>query len=174
MEKSTKWWIVAVFIALPAIGFSQQLKVGYIQSDRIQAEFPEFREAQDQLQIEYRKVQAEFESMMTRLDSLKKDYDIKQYMSSPEWLREKEQEISVLEQQVQEFQLRKVGPDGELTKHQMQLEAAIIKKVQDAVNKVAIDKGFDFVFDSIALLYAKPTYNLTDDVLYELRKKVEE
>ena len=107
--------------------------------------------------------------MAQRLDSLKQVFETQRLVSSPERRREREQEIAALEQQVQDFQARKVGPEGELYRSQLQLETEIIQKVQRAVNKVAIDKGYDYILDSAALLYGKPTHNLTDDVLYELR-----
>ena len=42
---------------------SAQLKIGYILSERIRTEFEEFKEAESQLQLEYRKVQLEFDQM---------------------------------------------------------------------------------------------------------------
>jgi len=150
-----------------------QLKIGFVQSERIRAEYEQFKEAEGELQLEFRKVQFEFQTMMSRLDSLRKVFDTQRLMSSPEWRREKEQEIATLDQQVQDFQVRKVGPEGELYQKQLQLETEIIQQVQKAVHNVAIDKRFDFVLDSMALLYGKPTYNLTDDVLYELRRLTE-
>ena len=56
---------------------SAQLKIGYILSERIRTEFEEFKEAESQLQLEYRKVQFEFDQMVLKLDSLKQDYEIK-------------------------------------------------------------------------------------------------
>ena len=39
-----------------------------------------------------------------------------------------------------------------------------------AVDKVAIDGGYDYIIDaSVGLLYFKPKYDMTDDVLHELR-----
>ena len=76
--------------------------------------------------------------------------------------------------QVKDFQAQKVGPEGELYRKQLQLETEIIQKVQRSVNKVAIDKGYDYILDSVSLLYGKPTHNLTDDVLYELRQITDE
>ena len=47
----------------------------------------------------------------------------------------------------------------------------MVEKFKSAVNAVAISKGFDLIIDgSQASLYTKPTIDLTDDVLYELRK----
>ena len=112
--------------------------------------------------------------MAQRLDSLKSAFETQRLMSSPERRREQEAEIVNLETQVNDFQTQKVGPQGELYQKQLQLETRIIQKVQRAVNKVAIDKGYDYILDSVSLLYGKPTHNLTDDVLYELRRLTEE
>jgi Skp family chaperone for outer membrane proteins len=47
----------------------------------------------------------------------------------------------------------------------------LLSKVKKAVDNVAISKGFDFIFDgSVSLLYGKATFDVTDDVLHELRK----
>ena len=40
---------------------SAQLKIGYILSERIRSEYEEFKEAESQLQLEYRKVEFEFD-----------------------------------------------------------------------------------------------------------------
>tara|TARA_B100001964_G_scaffold150512_1_gene165662 strand:- start:221 stop:703 length:483 start_codon:yes stop_codon:yes gene_type:complete len=148
-----------------------QLKVGYVASAKIQAEYEEFKEAQSQLQLELQKVQFEFQEMMKELDSLKQAFETQRLMSSPEWRREKEQNIKDKETAIQNFQAKKVGPEGDLVKKEYQLQNEIILKVNRAVESVAIEKGYDFIIDgSVALLYGKPTHDLTDDVLHELRK----
>ena len=69
----------------------------------------------------------------------------------------------------------KIKINGKLVKIQDNITLQIlIKKFKVPVNKVAIDKGYDYILDSVSLLYGKPTHNLTDDVLYELRKISEE
>ena len=71
----------------------------------------------------------------------------------------------------QNFQVKKAGPEGDIAKKEYQMTNELIFKINEAVEKVAIDKGYDFIFDgSISLLYGKPTHDLTDDVLHELRK----
>ena len=83
----------------------------------------------------------------------------------------KEQDIVDMNNSMQSYQLSKVGPNGELTRKQAQLEFELVEKFKAAVNAVAISKGFDLIIDgSQASLYTKPTIDLTDDVLYELRK----
>ena len=173
MKPLNRLFTGALLIAAPIMA-TAQLKVGFVQSDRIRAEYEEFKEAESELQLEFRKVQFEFQTMTERLDSLKQTFETQRLMSSPDRRREKETEISVLEQQVKDFQTQKVGPEGELYRRQLQLETQIIQKVQRAVNNVAIDKGYDYILDSVSLLYGKPTHNLTDDVLYQLRQITEE
>ena len=83
----------------------------------------------------------------------------------------KEQDIVDMNNSLQSYQMSKVGPNGELTRKQAQLEFELVEKFKEAVNAVAISKGFDLIIDgSQASLYTKPTIDLTDDVLYELRK----
>ena len=161
--------LIVLMVTTPNI-FSQS-KLGFVQSDRIRAEFEEFKDAESQLQMEFRKVQFEYQTMLMSLDSMKKSYETQRLMSSPEWRREKEQEIAEREQTIQAFQGQKVGPEGELYKKQAQMEFEILSKVKRAVDKVAATKEYDFIIDgSVSLLFGYPTYDLTDDVLYELRK----
>ena len=146
-----------------------QLKIGYILSERIRTEYEEFQEAESQLQLEYRKVQTEFDQMVLKMDSLKQDYEVKRLMAldKGESIR---REIEQMEQQIGTYQAEKIGPQGELMRKQAQLEYEILGKVKKAVDKVAIDGGYDYIIDaSVGLLYFKPKFDMTDDVLHELR-----
>ena len=171
MNKNTKYIFILISIVFfPMILFGQ-LKVGYVASDRIRLEYEEFKESESQLQLDFQKIQFEYQEMLKELDSLKQAFDTQRLMSSPEWRREKEQNIKDKEMAIQNFQAKKVGPEGELVKKQSQMEYELLSKVKKAVDNVAIEKGYDFIFDgSISLLYGKPTHDLTDDVLHELRK----
>jgi len=157
-------------IMLPVMLVAQN-KIGFVQSDRIRAEYEEFKDAEAQLQLEYRQVNAQYNMMVIELDSIKQAFETQRLMSSPDWRKEKEAEIVSREQTIQKFQVTMVGPEGELYRRQAQLEFDILSKVKRAVDKVAATKNIDFIIDgSVALLYGNPTYDLTDDVLFELRK----
>jgi len=149
---------------------SAQLKIGYILSERIRTEYEEFQEAESQLQLEYRKVQFEFDKMVLKMDSLKQDYEVKRLMALDKGVSIR-QEIEQMERQIQNYQAEKIGPQGELMRKQAQLEYEILGKVKKAVDKVAIDGGYDYIIDaSVGLLYFKSKFDMTDDVLHELRK----
>ena len=155
-----------VFFITPSVA---QLKIGYILSEGIRTEFEDFKEAESQLQLEYRKVQTEFDKMVLKMDSLKQDYEVKRLMALDKGESIK-QELVQMERSIQTYQAEKIGPQGELMKKQAQMEYEILGKVKKAVDKVAINEGFDYIIDaSVGLLYFKPKYDMTDDVLYELR-----
>ena len=138
-------------------------------SERIRTEFEEFKEAESQLQLEYGKVQTEFDKMVLKMDSLKQDYEVKRLMALDKGESIK-QELIQMEQAIQRYQAEKVGPQGELMRKQAQMEYEILGKVKKAVDKVAIDGGYDYIIDaSVGLLYFKPKYDMTDDVLHQLR-----
>ena len=140
---------------------SAQLKIGYILSERIRTEFEEFKEAESQLQLEYRKVQFEFDQMVLKLDSLKQDYEVKRLMALDKGESIK-QELEQMERSIQNYQAEKIGPQGELMRKQAQMEYEIFGKVKKAVDKVAIDGGFDYIIDaSVGLLYFKSEYDRT-------------
>ena len=103
------------------------------------------------------------------MDSLKQDYEVKRLMALDKGESIKQQMIQ-MERAIQVYQAEKVGPQGELMKKSAQMEYEILGKVREAVKKVAIDKGFDYIIDAnMGLLYVKPQYDMTDDVLHELR-----
>jgi len=158
-------------LLLLPVTISAQVKIGFVQSDRIRAEYEEFKDAESQLQLEYQKVNLEYNKMVAQLDSIKQNFEAQRLMSSPEWRNKKEEEIANLERTIQNYQVNMVGPEGELYHRQAQLEYDILSKVKRAVDKVAASKSIDFIVDgSVALLYGNPAYDLTDDVLFELRK----
>ena len=172
-EKTVKGFLRQSLFILTFLGMasmvSAQLKIGYILSERIRTEYEEFKEAESQLQLEYRKVQFEFDLMVQKMDSLKNDYDVKRLMAldKGESIR---RELEQMEVAIQNFQAEKIGPQGELMRKQAQMEYEILGKVKKAVDKVAIDGGFDYIIDaSVGLLYYKPKFDMTDDVLHELR-----
>ena len=170
MKTTNKKIIFIILLMSLSTTASAQLKIGYILSERIRSEYEEFKEAESQLQLEYRKVQFEFDQRVKKLDSLKQDYEVKRLMSLDKGESIK-QEIEQTERQIQTYLAEKVGPQGELMRKQAQMEYDILGKVKKAVDKVAINGGYDFIIDaSVGLLYYKPKYDLSDDVLHELRK----
>ena len=148
------------------------IKIGYVNSNRIMGEYEPVREIQIDLEKEQRKLEIEFNRILETIDSLAKDYERQRLLMSDERRQNREQEIKNLEITAQEFQMKKFGPEGDITKMQNQKLQPVLEKVQSAIDIIAKERGFDYVLDAMtgSILYALPQYDLTDDVLKELKK----
>jgi outer membrane protein len=110
--------------------------------------------------------------MQAELDSMGQEYNEDSLKMSAELKKAKETDIIEMQQAMQNYSL---VFNNELTKREQQLEYELVQKYKKAVDSVATKQGYTIVIDgSAATLYVNPKLNITDDVLYELRKLNEE
>jgi len=154
-----------------SIAFSE-IKIGYVDSNEIMNNFEEVRQVQVDLEKEQKRLEAEFNDLVYSLDSLKQDYERQRLLMSDTRRNEKETEIANKEKSIQKFQLDKFGPEGEIYRKQNQLLKPVLGKIDEAIQKVGSERGYDFILDAMsgALLYALDSHNLTEDVMEELSK----
>ena len=167
--KVIKYIILTLTLASIALA---DIKIGYVDSNEIMNNFDEVRQVQADLEKEQRRLESEFNELVYSLDSLKQDFDRQRLLMSDTRRNEKENEILNKEKSVQKFQLDKFGPEGEIYKTQNQLLKPVLAKIDDAIQKVGSERGYDFILDAMsgALLYALDSHNLTEDVMDELAK----
>ncbi len=152
---------------------SNSMKIGYIDSNRIMNELDEVREIQVELEKEQRKMENDMEGLISRRDSLIQSYERQQILMNDQRKLEKQQEIQQVSQDIERFQMEKFGPNGgEIYKIQNQLLAPVLSKIDDAIQKIGKDRGYDFIMDAVsgALVYAIDSHDLTDEIIDELRK----
>jgi len=150
-----------------------EIKIGYVDSNEIMSNFDEVKQVQVDLEKKQRKLESEFNELIVQLDSLQKAYDQQRLLMSTDRKQEKENEIMNMKKSAEEFQLKKFGPEGEIYRIQNELLKPVLKKIQDAIDKVGSEQGYDFILDAMtgALLYALDSHNLTEDVMDELSKE---
>jgi len=164
-----KYFILLILL----LSFSTaEVKIGYVDSNQIMSNFEEVRQIQVDLEKEQRKLESELNELITQLDSLQQDYERQRLLMSETRRQEKENEIMNMKKSAEEFQLKKFGPEGEIYKKQNELLKPVLKKIDDAIQKVGGDQGYDFILDAMsgALVYALDSHNLTEDVMDELSK----
>jgi len=162
--------IKIILLIFPVFLFAE-MKLGYIDSNRIMSEFENVRDIQVELEKEQRKLEAEYNGMISQLDSLKQVFEKQRLLMSENRRKEKENELINIERNIQEFQMKKFGPEGEIYRKQSQLLAPILEEVDAAIKVVAAQRGYDYVFDAVsgAIVYALEAHDLTDQVLKELK-----
>ena len=169
-------YLYICLITMLAFLLGADMKIGYIDSNRIMQELDEVREVRVQLEKEQRKMEVEMQNMIGRRDSLVQAYELQKILLVDENKRiEKEREIQMLEQNIERFQMEKFGPNGgEIYKLQNQLLAPVLSKIDAAIQKIGKERGYNFIMDAVsgALVYAIESHDLTDEVIEELRSSI--
>jgi outer membrane protein len=168
MKNSVLWYLL-LFMSFV---FSE-VKIGYVDSQQIMTQYEGFRLAQIELEKEQKRLEAEYNTMAQQLDSLYRSYEQQRLLMSDDRKKEKENELVAKERELQEFGMKKLGPqNSELVQIQNQLMQPILKVFSDACNKVGADQGYDFIFDAGTggLLYSLESHNITDEVIEEMNK----
>ena len=170
--------LFALVVACCATSASAQLKIGYIDSEVLKERLPEFRDAQrtlDQLRQDYENQAKDREA---KLIKFQEDFQRQELLMSEARKAEMQAEFEAKYQQLQQFTQEKFGPEGELMRKNIELSEPIFKKINDAIQGMAEEKGYDFIFDAAApssgLVFAKEEYDLTESLLELMEKEKEE
>lgn len=157
-------------------GFAQaELKIGYIDSEKILLEYEESKDALSKLEAQNRRYQEEFQEMQARYKNLLEEYEKKKFVATDAWKKQKEDEAKKLEMDIQNYQMEKFGPQGEIYKKEAELMAPVLEKINNILKKIGAEGGYDYIIDTAqrSIVFANPKYDLTSVVLYELSKATE-
>jgi outer membrane protein len=139
-----------------------------IDSKYILEKLPEYKESQTKLDQFSAQWQQEIEKKQADLDKMYKDYDVEQVMLSDELKKKREDELFNREKEVRDLQKKRFGFEGDLFKKRQELIKPIQDKVYSAIQKLAVDKSYDFILDKsegITVIFADPKLDRSDDVL---------
>ena len=149
-----------------------EVKIGYLNADKILTELDEVRQVQIQLEKEQRKIESDYMNLEMELDSLLRSYEQQKMLMSEERRSKLEKTLTEKQAELQRFQMEKVGPQGEIYKIHDQLMAPVYAKIDEAIQKVGKQEGYDYIFNVVSggIVYALPQNDLTDLVVKELEK----
>jgi outer membrane protein len=161
--------IVPLFLASGDSAQAQGVKLGWINDNKIQAGYPEWTRAQEQMDIEMKAWDDEAAAKKTELEELLADYDKQKLILSEEKKKEREATLRVKKDALDAFTRQVYGPNGSAETKQMELIKPLLDKINQAIQLVAEEGGYDVVFTLQSNLgYIKPSYDLTDKVLAKL------
>jgi outer membrane protein len=152
-------------------GLMQAQKYGYVDSEYILKNIPEYNDAQDELDDLSKRWQKEIEQNYQQVEEMYKNYQAEAVLLPDDIKRKREEEIIKKEDEVKELQRTYFGPEGELFKKRQELIQPIQEKVYNAIESIALTRNFAFVFDKaggMSMLYANPKFDISDDVLDEV------
>ena len=164
--------LLACMLGLGFAGISQ--KYAIIDTHYILDKMPEYKEAQKQLDNIAAGWQKEIDAKQAELDKMYKDYDAEQVMLTEELRKKREDQLFNKEKDLRDLQRKRFGFEGDLFKKRQELIKPIQDKVYNAVQKMAVSRGYDFVLDKsegITIIFADPKLDKSEDVLKELGVK---
>lgn len=157
-----------VAFAVPA---AAQERVAYLDSEYVLERISEYRTAQSTLDRLAQQWQTELDGMQQEVDVLVRDFGARELLYTEEERQRQEAEIAGKEQELESRRLQRFGPDGELFREQQRLMRPIQERVLAAVEEVAQEEDYDYVFDKSGdylFLYLKPQLDISELVLDEL------
>ncbi|HRH59512.1 MAG TPA: OmpH family outer membrane protein [Chitinophagaceae bacterium] len=165
-----KLLLLATFSALFAFSSYAQ-KYAIIDTKYILSKIPDYQDADKKLQLVSEQWQKEIDDMQAALDKMYKDYDAEQFMLSDDLKKKREDELYNKEKEVRDLQKKRFGYQGDLFKEREKLVKPIQDRLYNAVQKIAVARGYDFILDKsegITVIFADPKLDKSDDVLREL------
>jgi outer membrane protein len=109
--------------------------------------------------------------MQSQLDKMYKDYDAEQVMLSDDLKKKREDQLFTKERTLRDLQRKRFGFEGDLFKKRQELIKPVQDKVYNAVQRIASQRGYDFILDKsegITVIFADPKLDKSEDVLREL------
>jgi len=174
LRKSILIVTLLVFVSSVSLVFGQ-LKIGYVDSQKIMAQFQEAKDAQqklDQIRAEY---QAEYENKVREYQALAQEIDSQSLLLSEEKKKEKLRLLQDKATEIDQYKFEKLNPEGgEFYRKNQEIFKPVIEKINLVIQKIGRVEEYDYIFDATSgvLVHALPKYDITDQVLEELNRGV--
>ncbi|MFW5960270.1 MAG: OmpH family outer membrane protein [Chitinivibrionales bacterium] len=163
--------ILSTILAL-SFSVSAELKIGYVDSDKILMEYEGAKSAQKQMQDEYQKLEQKAAGMQKDVMELRQQLQKQSLILSDEKKKEIQEKLVQKESEYKEFLQENMGQEGQVNKRQQEVFKPIIEKINSILKDIAKKENYDFIFDSrMGVVWAKQAYDLTDQVLKVLNKQ---
>ena len=163
MKKSL---LVFGFLITALFGAAQKYAV--VDTRYILDKMPEYRNAQQQLDVMAATWQQQIDSMQTALDRLYREFDAEQVMLTAELKKRKEDQLFNREKELRDLQRKRFGFEGDLFRKRQELLKPVQDKVYNAIQKLAASRGYDFVLDKsegITIIFADTKLDKSEDDL---------
>ena len=154
---------------------AQELKLGYIDTIKIFANFKETVEAEEVYKKEVAAWKKTAEEMESNLASMREQIESQSLMLSEDKLQEKKAEFDTKAREYQQYMKDIFGENGQAAKRNQELTEPIVEKINAVIARLAEEQGYTMVFDSSQgnIVYADKAIDMTDQVIAELEQQLE-
>ena len=149
--------------------FSQKAeRIGYINMEYILSQMEDYKTANAQLEEKIGKWKKEIEVVKGEIKVLKDSLEIERPLLTYDIIKDRESEIEFEEKQLNDYQIKRFGVNGDWVTQELLLIRPIQDQVLNVVETISKQKKFDKIFDQSAdaiLFYSEKKYDISDLVL---------
>ena len=161
--------VIAIAICLFAFGGNamaqKNIKLGHINSQELMQIMPGRDSVQTVLQNEVTELETTLKQMQTEAESRYNDYVANQAGWTELIRQTKQREIQDMSARIQEFQ---ENAQKQLQEREAELTKPIIDRAKKAIEDVAREGNYTYIFDGAALLYSQDS----EDIMPLVKKKL--
>ena len=158
-----------ILLIITNITYSQKgVKIGYIDTEYILQNLPEFNQVSSRLEEKAQDWKEEIDKRSREIDQKKESLNSERILLTKEMIDEIEEEITIDLEELSEYQQKRFGPRGDLIIQKKQLIQPIQDQIFNAIKEIAKNKKYDFIFDKsadIVMLYSDKRYDISDQIL---------
>ena len=161
--------LILIAVCLFAFGGSavaqKNIKLGHINSQELLQIMPGRDSVQNVLQSELTELESTLQAMRTELEKLYNDYQANQSGWTELIRSTKQREIQDMGARMQEFQ---ENAQKQLQDREAALTKPIVDRAKKAIEDVAREGGYTYIFDGATLLYSQDS----EDIMPLVKKKL--
>ena len=162
MSRATQVLIAAVFLLSTSAAFAEDMKLGYVDMQRALNETEDGRKAKEKLKKDFEQKQKELDEQQAGLRKEIEDLDKKRTLLPADKVREKEAELRVKLEKVQQTYMRH---QQDLSGKEQKETQKIFERMTKIIGEIAAAENFSMIVDKSALVFAKPHLDLTNELI---------
>jgi outer membrane protein len=142
---------------------AQELKIGFVQSERIMREAPQFKAAEAKIEQEFSKRDKDLSETAARIKAMSEKLDKDSAILSESDRIKRQRELIDLDK---DFQRKREVFREDLAQRKNEELSAVLEKVNKVIKQVAESEKYDLVLQEA--VYFNPRIDITDKVLKAL------
>ena len=162
------YFFIILFLITYLVSAQRSVKIGYIDTEYILENLPEYNQVSDRLEEKAAGWKKEIEDRSRKIEQKKEALNSERILLTDEMVDEIEEEITLDEEELSEYQQKRFGPRGDLIIQKQQLIQPIQDQIFNAIRELAESKNYDFIFDKsadIVMLYSDKRFDVSDQIL---------
>ena len=163
--------LVAVALLIGNVSFGQ-VKLGYTNVDYLLSLLPESKQIQSDLETYKKQLDNQIQGKIKEFQTLQAEYERGKALMTDVVRADKEKRLQNMVGEIEDFQK---NAEQSMQKKQVDVLKPLLEKVQNAIDKVAKENGYTYIFNSDAglgttpfLLHAPEEHNVSDLILKSL------